>query len=393
MYSGVTRSWFISLFRHKALLGRVLLLLVLLMGALGVLGCGARSQPKGWSGVAVADDALFVGSMEGKLVAVGISSHSRLRADITLKSSQPRSGFGCAAASTVVAIYGTPVVSGGLVYVAGYDGRVRAFNASSGMVEWKYPSEGNLDAPIVGGLAAAQGMVFFGGSDSKVYALDTVRGRKQWEFSTGDKIWSTPVIDGDTLYIGSFDNKLYALNTADGSKKWEYETEGAVASTPLVYEGTVYFGSLDRHIYAVNAADGSLKWRSAVEADKWFWARPVVANDVIYAPSLDGKVYALDTETGREAVDAIDLGSPISSSPVLVDDLVIIATVKGEVYSIDIKTNQPALLAELGEKEKVHTPLAAGDGVVYIHTQERETLVALNARTGVKMWSLTLSSK
>ena len=84
-------------------------------------------------------------------------------------------------------------------------------------------------------------------------------------FETGDKVWGTPYISGDTLYIGSFDKKLYALSSADGSTKWEFKTEGAIVATPLVYDNTVYIGSFDRHLYALDPADGSLRWKFLAE--------------------------------------------------------------------------------------------------------------------------------
>jgi len=393
-----------SLLWHKATLGRILLLLVLLMGGLVVPGCvQPRGQPRGWSGVAIADGVLFVGSMEGKLVSANIATRNRLWADVPFETSQPSGGFfgGCGAPSAVVAIYGTPAVSKDLVYIAGYDGRIRAISVSSGEVKWQYPPKGESNLqPIVGGVAVAQGKVFFGTSDGKVYAVDAVSKVEAWgePFETGDKIWSTPVIGGDTLYIGSFDKKLYALSIADGSKRWEFETEGAIATTPLLYNNTIYFGSFDRHFYAVDATNGRQIWKFPLREEgennpeNWFWAKAVAHNNTIYAPCLDGKVYILDTRTGSEVADAIDLQSPISSSPVLVNNSVVIASEEGKVYTINTKTNQLTPLAEM-EKEEIRAPLAASEGVVYVHTQKDETLYALNVQSGATLWKLTLSSK
>lgn len=390
-----------NLLRRRAMLGRIMLLLVLLVGGLAVAGCvQPRGQPRGWSGVAVADGVLFVGSLEGKLVSADIATHNRLWADVSLETAERGGGGflgGCAAPSTVVAIYGTPAVSGDLVYVAGYDGKIRAISSDSGVLRWVYPREGRLDR-IVGGPVVAEGKVYFGVSDGKVYALDAVNGDKKWEFPTGDKIWSTPAIDGDTLYIGSFDKKLYALSMADGSKRWEFETEGAIAATTLVHNNAVYFGSFDRHFYAVDTTNGRQIWKfplldeSEDNPENWFWAKAVAHNNTIYAPSLDGKVYILDARTGSKVVDAVDLNSPISSSPVLVNNSLIIASEEGKIYSLDTKTNQLTPLAEM-EKVKIHAPLSASEEVVFVHTQKDETLYALNAQTGETLWKLTLSSK
>ena len=62
--------------RNKMLLKRALLLLViiLLVGGLAASGCAARGTlPRGWSGGAVADGTLFVGSEQGRLVAINLA--------------------------------------------------------------------------------------------------------------------------------------------------------------------------------------------------------------------------------------------------------------------------------------------------------------------------------
>ncbi|MBA7698502.1 Outer membrane protein assembly factor BamB [subsurface metagenome] len=372
--------------RNRILLGKMLLLTLILVCGLALLGC-TGAIPRGWSGAAIADNTLFLGSMEGKLIALNTSSDARLW-EVPFETSSSAGGFsfGCAPASTTVALYGTPAVGGDLVYIGGYDGKIYAINSNSGALRWVYPREGNLE-PLVGGPVVALGKVYFGSSDGKLYALDAETGDEEWDFPTGDKIWSTPAIDGDSLFIGSFDKKLYALSAADGSKKWEFEAGGAIASTPLVYNNTIYIGSLDRHLYAVDATSGQQIWQFPVddEADNkpgnWFWAKPVVYSNTIYAGNLDGKVYILNANTGDEIIAAIDLGSPVSSRPVLVDNSVIIASEAGVIYALDTGNNQIKQLANLGEK--IYAPLSAGDMVVYIHSQ-KGILYEVDAQTGAK---------
>jgi len=363
------------------------LLAMLIVVGVALSGCYGRNPPKGWSGATIADDTLFIASIEGSIVALNTSDGSRL---------WPADSF-LGAADSEIAIYGSPAVAEGLVYVGGYNGKVYAVNSESGALRWVYPRDGDLE-PIVGGLVASQGRLYFGCSDGKVYTLDAATGDMVGEpFQTEDKIWSTPVVEGDTLYVGSFDNSLYALDIQSGSEKWRFDTEGAVGSIPLVYGDTVYAGSFDAHVYAVNAADGSLKWRSQAEAIGWFWASPVIYGNVIYAPCVDGKVYILDAASGREVAPAIDLGSPIASSPVLVEDRVIVASQEGKIYSLDTGSNQLGALFDLGDdKEEIYAPLSASEGVVYIHAQtpKHDTLYAVDAKTGIEAWrSVTLSSE
>ncbi len=380
---------------NKKLLGKISLLLVILLTVgLISLGCIGGMLPIGWSGGAVAGNTLFVGSTEGRLVAVNTIDGSRQWSEAIRAQTQggllgcaPQPGAGCAAASAGVAIYGTPAISEDLVYIGGYNGKIYAFNSNSLEVRWVYPREEYLE-PIVGGLLVAQGKVYFGGSEGKVYAMDAATGDRQWEFETGDKIWATPAIDGDTLFIGSFDKKLYALDTASGSPKWVFATEGegAIAATPLVYNSTVYIGSFDRYLYAVDEISGSLKWKFMGE--NWFWAKPAVSNDTIYAANLDGKVYALQANNGAKVAE-FDLQSPISSTPVVVDSSIIFATREGAIYSLDINSHELKPVADIGKG--ILGPLSASEGIVYLHTQDM-TLHRINVYTGAILPSISLKS-
>lgn len=376
------------------MLRRGLLLLAILLG-MGVMlsGCYGRSQPRGWSGATIADNSIFVGSLEGRLVGLNKTDGS------LLWPNDEEAGMPGTAESKV-AIYGTPAVAGDLAYVAGYNGKVYAFVLSTGVLRWVYPREGNL-GPIVGGLVISQDKVYLSCSDSKIYALDAATGDPVWSFETGDKIWSTPAIDEDTIYVTSFDKRLYALNAGDGSKKWDFEIGATSVTTPLVYENTVYIGSFDRYFYAVDAATGRLKWRSEVEGGKWFWAKAVAYDNVIYAPNLDGKVYILNAENGSQVAGAVDLGGLLSSDPVVVGDKVIIATEEGKVYALDTANYQKDSLIDVREEmgdipkgtdRKINSPLSADSGVVYIKAQtpSEDALYAVNVETQRPLWSQSL---
>lgn len=372
----------------------VMLAVLLVIGGLPGLGCMTGIQAIGWSGGTVSDGKLFVGSREGRLVAIDITSGSRMWTE-PLKATSQNGGLSCfgsmyggggclGGSAGGVPIYGTPVVSGELVYIGGYNGRIYAYHTNSLQMSWVYPVDGYLQ-PVVGGLAVARDKVFFGCSDGKVYALEAGTNNKVWEFETADQVWSTPVIEGNSLYVTSFDGTLYVLDADTGKKLWDYQTEGAIAATPLIHNNTVYVGSFSRYLYAVDIDSHSLKWRFM--GKNWFWARPVAHGGLIYAPCLDGKVYVIDEATGQQ-VAVHDLGSPVSSSPVLVGDLLILATRDGSVYSLDTSAEaEPKIMTNVGGS--VFGPLAADSGIVYIHTQNLN-IHRVDVSTGAELPTISL---
>jgi outer membrane protein assembly factor BamB len=355
---------------------------LLLVGLVFTSCIGTQAVPRGWSGGTIEGNTLYLGTMDGRLVAVDITDGSRLWSTKLAVYATSGGAFGCSQGTTSVAIYGSPAVSDNVVYVGGYNGKVYAYIPGEDEPDRIYPPSDNRTGAIVGGLVTAGDRVYFATAGGTVYALND-RLQKQWTFFTKEKIWSTPAVAGDTVFIGTFGDKLYALNTDDGTKKWEFTAGGAIVATPVVDGNTVYIGSFDRYLYALDTATGSLKWKFM--AKNWFWAKPVVYNGLIYAPSLDGKVYVLSTDNG-ERVTEFDLNSPISSSPVLAGDLVVVATEEGVLYTIDTKTNEMKRLTSL--EEKVFASLSASQGSVYIHTAN-DALYAVDTVTG-KRRNLTI---
>lgn len=383
--------------RHsRILIGKILILVVLLVSGLVITGCIGGTGQVAWSGATIADETLFVGSM-GKMVALETSDGDSLWKE-SIETEGSSGGFGCAVPAVAVPIYGNTAVAGELVYAGGYDGKVYAYTIDTGASRWIYPRSGNLGAVIIGGTVVNQDRLYFCTAKGVIYALDAVNGDYVWDYEIGEDIWATPVISGETLYIGTFDKNLYAIDVNTGKEKWQqpFETGGPIISTPVVYDNTVYVASFDRHIYALDEEDGELLWQyTGVDGgedgpEKWFWASPVIHNGNIYAANMDGKVYVLDAGSGS-FITAIDLGSAISSTPVVVGDEVFIATEEGKIFSIDTASHHEEVVRDLGLRTLA--PLAASDGIIYVHTQEEEAMYAINIETGTIIWDTPLDSE
>jgi outer membrane protein assembly factor BamB len=365
---------------------------MLLVGLVSSSCVGGGAVQGGWSGGTLQGDTLYLGSRDGRLIAVNVVQGSREWA-VPLETGTTTTGLGCSRSPIVVTIYGTPAVSDNLVYVGGYNGKVYSFvpgevQPDRAITKVRVSDRDIPIGQIVGSVAVEGDLVCFAAADGKVYG---VNGRLQpvWPepFQTGGKIWSTPTIQGGTVYVGSFDKKLYALDTATGKEKWEFAAEGAILTTPVVDGGTVYIGSFDRHLYAVDTVSGQMKWQ--FEARHGFWAQPVVVDGRIYAPSLDGKVYILSTTNG-EKIGQVDLGAPASSSPVIVGNAVIVATEESRgtgtvksgavIWSIDTTNNEARELTRL-PGERLYAPLTGGRGSVYVHT-DRDSVYGVDVTTG-----------
>jgi len=130
-----------------------------------------------------------------------------------------------------------------------------------------------------------------------------ITNRTKWIFNTSDRVFSSPIIVDDVVYIGSNDKNIYAINLTSGSKIWNYTTSGWVMSTPAYYNGTIYVGSGqwpqgEKKIYAIYT-NGSLRW-SYTTGDNIGLSSPVISDGILYMGGHDGTLRALYASNGTQ---------------------------------------------------------------------------------------------
>ena len=301
-------------------------------------------------------------------------------------------------------VFGTPAVGEEFVYVPdkgdreGVDGRIyklrkeRDSSTTLGKGEWVKPVAVGEIRGIVGGPALAEGLVIYGSDDGTLYARATGDGSLAWSFPTGGQVWSSPTVEGDTVYFGSMDRNVYALSVEEGRSPanrelWSYKTGGAVAAKPLVMdEGEmVVIGSFDRKLYALDAnLGGPPLWE--FKGDDWFWAAAVTDGERIFAATMSGTVYALD-KAGQLAWSApFKAESPIVSTPVVVDGNLVVATDAGRLHKLSAQTGEELeLFKDLGNRAKA--PLVS-DGIMVFVGLEANRVLGINVETWDLVWEV-----
>jgi outer membrane protein assembly factor BamB len=389
---------------------KILFLIAFSLLGLVLASCvpGGTQPAQGWSGITLNDGILYMGSMDGKIMAVNPSARSQnlsFPADgeweypITAPSG---GGLSCSQTSASVAIYGTPAVDEALVFIGGYNGKVYALNTSARSQnldfpqmrdnEWFYPKTSEVIGAIVGSPVISEDAIYVTSSNGKVYCLDKHFGDKKWESDVlAKKLWSTPYIEGDKVYISTFDGHFYALSAEDGSITWSFATESKIGfvSSPAVYEGTIFAGSFDDNLYAVKIGESEPLWNFT--GGNCFWAAPVVSNSTVYAGCLNGKLYAIDADNGTE-LWSFDVGSPIVVSPLLMGDLLVVASDKGMVYVLRTDAvGDSRVVNKLSIGVSVRASPCVLDGMVYVRGQDN-CLYALDIEQGRVIWKFPLTT-
>ncbi len=152
------------------------------------------------------------------------------------------------------AVKASPSLSRGVLYFGDYSGHVQAISARTGRRLWDSASEGALlgSGTFYSTAAVVYGRVFLGNTDGRVYAYDAATGKLDWAVQTGAYVYASPAVTnapglGPTIYIGSYDGTFYALNARSGHVAWEYDAHGRISGSATIVGRVVYFADLGTH--------------------------------------------------------------------------------------------------------------------------------------------------
>jgi outer membrane protein assembly factor BamB len=152
------------------------------------------------------------------------------------------------------AVKASPTLSGGVLYFGDYSGHVQAVSERTGRRLWISGSGGALlgSGTFYSTAAVFYGRVFLGNTDGRVYAYDASTGKLDWAVQTGAYVYASPAVTnapglGPTIYLGSYDGTFYALNARSGHIAWQFDAHGKISGSATIVGRTVYFADLGTH--------------------------------------------------------------------------------------------------------------------------------------------------
>jgi outer membrane protein assembly factor BamB len=169
------------------------------------------------------------------------------------------------------AVKASPSLANGVLYFGDYSGHLQALSERSGRRLWISGSEGALfgSGTFYSTPAVVYGRVFLGNTDGRVYAYDASTGRLDWAVQTGDYVYSSPAVAnapglGPTIYIGSYSGTFYALNARSGHVDWRFDAHARISGSPTILGRVVYFAALGVHrSYGLGISTGRLIFEKA----------------------------------------------------------------------------------------------------------------------------------
>ncbi len=193
-------------------------------------------------------------------------------------------------------LWSQPTTDGERVYITSLDHSVIAVDADTYQVVWRQDLGGAVPGSAV---PTEDGSLYVGSLASQLEKFDPVTGKHQAVVKAENWVWSTPSLDGDTLYFGDVDGNFYSYNISSGSQNWKsIKPDGSITASPLVRGDHILVASESGSVFAVDR-EGKVLWNEAVGGK--IYTSPVAAGDLIIVAPLETEYYlvALDSN-GRQ---------------------------------------------------------------------------------------------
>ncbi len=193
-------------------------------------------------------------------------------------------------------LWSRPTTDGERVYITSLDHSVAAVDASTYEVVWHEDVGGAVPGSAV---LSGDGSLYVGSLESKLEKFDSATGNHETVLEAENWVWSTPGIDGDTLYFSDVDGNFYSYNTSTGSPNWNsIQPDGPVTASPLVREEYVLLATESGSVFAIDR-DGKVMWSEEVGGK--IYTTPIAVGELTIVAPLETDFYlvALDSN-GRQ---------------------------------------------------------------------------------------------
>jgi outer membrane protein assembly factor BamB len=193
---------------------------------------------------------------DGKIVYVSSMDHHLYALNLSNGSLVWKTDLGAAC------VYGVNLASDGNIYLSTLGNEVLALTANRGDIIWRFPTTGSPWAvPVLN-----DGIVYVGDLSNKIYAISASSGKATWQVDAPGPIASSPAVTSQGLIFASEDGAVFGVNFS-GQKEWNQTINGKLYSAPVLAGDTVVVGvtSGDKNLLLVTFdASGKQIWAFTV---------------------------------------------------------------------------------------------------------------------------------
>ncbi|MGQ5701978.1 outer membrane protein assembly factor BamB family protein [Sandaracinobacteroides sp. A072] len=307
----------------------------------------------------------------------------------------------------------TPVIQENRLFAMDSEGRVSAFEASSGRSLWSRSLEvegQSRRAAFGGGVSLGEGRLYATTGHGVVAALDPATGAEIWRVTMPTPLRAAPAVDGGRIYVSSIDGQLSALDASSGATLWQVNStvEPAAilgAGAPAVALDTVVAGFASGELFALRVENGRTVWQdqlsrtgrtTALGSLAGITAAPVIDRGRVFAIGHGGRMAALELATGQRVWEREFAGV---NTPWVAGDWVFAVTVDAQLVAMSRADGKIRWVTQLDRWEKPKSkkgaiewfgPVLAGDRLYVASSGER--LVAVSPASGAVLRTIRLDS-
>ncbi|MBC7420748.1 MAG: PQQ-binding-like beta-propeller repeat protein [Bdellovibrio sp.] len=267
-------------------------------------------------------DRLFVGSNNGRMYSIDLGKGSVVWSFDTK--------------SELVA---EPLLHEGVLYFLSGSQSVFALDAVSGKQLWTYNRQDTSNLMTIRGgsrPAFSNGMIYVGFSDGSIVSINSKTGTPQWEITLNRNtrfkdIDSSPIVDGDFIYVNSYDDQLYCISKDKGEIIWKSPFGGS--STPLIFSDKIATTSSGGDLAVLLKREGTVVWKTKTQSG--LFIDPGLMKGLLVTGESQGKLMFFDSLSG-EVKGSFEPGRGVFSKPSISNDKTIVYFISGEgnVYGV-----------------------------------------------------------
>lgn len=348
---------------------RLLLILLIALGALALSACSGAPVANNWYGLAADAEHAYV------------SGGSFIYA-VNLQNGIEAWRYPAEADSKLV-FYANPVLTADGQLLVGSAGTTHSFislDPATGRENWveTFGKGSWLASPLV-----LNETIFAPNTDGFLYVLNMTGKESADPIKLGGALWSAPTTDGTLLYVASLDHHVHVIDPARSAVLQSVNLGGAVPSSPAVGMDGAYAGSFASTVEFVQP-DGSHE--VVANAGNWVWASPVVDGDTLYYADLDGGIHSLDIVSGKQNWDGVQPDGPIVANLLLVGDQLYAATESGSLFALD---RDGKVVWEKTLDKAIYTPPVSAGDLILVSPYQADIALAAYDVAGKQVWTFT----
>lgn len=314
---------------------------------------------------------------------------------------------------------------------------IQRLDAQSGQITWSKEFENPENSRLSGGVSADEDIIVVSSNKGDIFAYSTSDGSEVWKIKIPHEISQPAAIHPQFgVAIKTADNSFYLFDKTDGSQKWIYQRNSSILGVRNIanrsqlafVDSFLFSGVSGGKIIALLAENGAPIWegiiatpKGATELDRItdVVANPLVLPDGglcaiayqgkitcfnmirggetlwqknfssshnltadqhnIYLTTDDGKIVALDIQTGSTVWQQVKLQTRNPSAPIanVNDNQIVVGDAEGFIYFINAENGEFISKLKTNSGAIISAPLYFAENNTYYFQSEDGYLIAV----------------